>query len=114
MIPNRRAATRSSSAHKQEYNKIKEVVDYLNQISGRKFQAKGQGLSFISGRLSEGYTVEDCKLVCDFKWNDPKFDKQYFRPQTLFRQSNFEGYLFAARERQPSQPQKKVYTNDPV
>ena len=90
---------RASGEHKQEQLiHIKEVVDFLNEISSRHYQPKGQNASFISGRLSEGYSVDDLKAVCTFKWNDPKFDKQYFRPTTLFRSSNFEGYLAAARE----------------
>lgn len=91
---------RTSDEHKQTQSKhIKEVIDFLNKLSNRHYKPKGQNASFINARLEEGYSVDDLKAVCSFKWNDPKFDKQYFRPTTLFRPSNFEGYLAAARER---------------
>jgi uncharacterized phage protein (TIGR02220 family) len=91
---------RATDEHKQTQDKhIKEVVSFLNEVSNRNFQPKGQNASFINARFEDGYSVDDLKTVCLFKWNDPKFDKQYFRPTTLFRDSNFEGYLSTARER---------------
>jgi len=91
----------------------KEILEHLNKISGRKFQPTKTNLDPIKGRLNEKFTPEDLKLVCDFKWQDEKLDKQYFRPSTLFRPSNFEGYLYAAREKMPSQaPKQKQFCPD--
>ena len=73
---------------------IREIILYFNEKTGKKFRIDPQG--FISGRLNDGYTVEDCKKVIDIKtaqWlNDPENNK-WLRPLTLFRPSNFEGYF---------------------
>ncbi|GAG15849.1 unnamed protein product, partial [marine sediment metagenome] len=77
--------------HKED---IAHVILYLNEKTGKNFKA--DSLNYISGRLNDGYTVEDCKKVIDIKtaqWlNDPENNK-WLRPLTLFRPSNFEGYL---------------------
>lgn len=73
---------------------IREIILYFNEKTGKKFGADAGG--FISARLNDGFTIEDCKKVIDIKtaqWlNDPENNK-YLRPLTLFRPSNFEGYL---------------------
>ena len=49
----------------------------------------------IHARLKDGYTEDDFKTVIDKKfaeWKGTEWEK-YLRPQTLFRPSNFEGYL---------------------
>ena len=74
-------------------SKAREVIDYLNEIGGRAFSYSDSNLKPIIGRLDEDHTLEECKLVIDRKWEDKDFDKKYFRPVTLFRASNFEGYL---------------------
>jgi uncharacterized phage protein (TIGR02220 family) len=72
-----------------------EIIDYLNQKTGKKYRHAKAHLSVISARLKEGFTLEDCKRVIDIKtaqWlNDEK--EKYLRPETLFRPSKFEGYL---------------------
>lgn len=80
---------------------IKVVVDYLNEKSRSNFTVKNeQTRKSITARLKEGYTVEDFKIVIDAKvkdWSDDDKMKDFLRPQTLFRPSNFEAYLNAAR-----------------
>lgn len=86
---------------KEREKKIKEdrnevamsVVDSLNNISGKNFGYGEATLEPIRGRLSEGFSKENCETVLKNKWNDDKFDKKYFRPSTLFRPANFEAYL---------------------
>jgi len=79
---------------KEERNEIaKSVILFLNNISGKNFGVGEANLEPIRGRLSEGFTKEDCEKVLRTKWNDEKFDKKYYRPTTLFRPSLFEGYL---------------------
>jgi len=79
---------------KKHKESIKQIILYLNEKTGKNF--KMDSLNYISGRLNDGYTVEDCKKVIDMKtsqWlNDPE-NNQWLRPKTLFRPSNFEGYL---------------------
>lgn len=88
---------------KVKYTKVKytkhivEIISYLNTLSGKNFKPESKNTQkLISGRLAEGYTVDQFKKVIDTKvteWgNDPKME-QYLRPDTLFRPSNFESYL---------------------
>ena len=69
------------------------VIDYMNSLAGKGFQYKDHSLSKIRGRLSDGFTVEQCFQVVKNKWEDPDFKAKYFRPITLFRPSLFESYL---------------------
>lgn len=77
-------------------NDIKDIVEYLNEKSGKSFKTSNQATQeFINARLSDGYTVEDFKKVIDTKvteWTGTE-QEQYIRPNTLFRPSNFEAYL---------------------
>jgi uncharacterized phage protein (TIGR02220 family) len=77
------------------------VLNYMNESLGTKYKSTTVShIENINGRLSEGHSVEDCKLVIDSKkseWiNDPKM-AGYLRPQTLFQAGKFQGYLMAAK-----------------
>lgn len=106
----------SAEMPQSKVNRIKEdilcVVQRLNEVSGRAFRATTSGTSKpISGRLNDGFSVEDCYAVIDFKvrqWlNDSKMS-QYIRPSTLFGSEKFEGYLMDAK----TQVKKQVKTSD--
>lgn len=76
--------------------KIKEIVEYLNQKTGKNFKYNTQKTqSCIKARLKEGFDVDDFKTVINLKteqWGkDPKMSV-YLRPETLFG-TKFEGYL---------------------
>ncbi|GEM_PF-1146433 len=76
---------------------IEEIINYLNNRTNKSFSVKSkETVKLIKGRLNEGYNVEDFKKVIDNrceKWlNDEKM-KEFLRPSTLFRPSNFENYL---------------------
>lgn len=76
---------------------IDSVIYYLNRKTGKNFRPKAKAnRSFVSGRLADGFTVEDCKRVIETKaaqWlGDPRMSA-YLRPSTLFSQSKFEAYL---------------------
>ena len=74
-----------------------DVLEHFNRVTGRKFQ-KPKGLASI---LKAGYTVEDVKLVIEYQakeWMGTDMQK-YLRPETLFRESKFEGYLNNAMQR---------------
>lgn len=81
------------------------VLNYLNESLGTKYKTStASHIENINGRLADGHTVEDCKLVIDAKkrdWlNDPKMSG-YLRPQTLFQTGKFQGYLISAKTKQP-------------
>ncbi|HBR4790018.1 conserved phage C-terminal domain-containing protein [Klebsiella pneumoniae] len=76
-----------------------EVLTYLNQVSGSRFQKSKTSLENIRARLREGHTVPDLKLVIDVKhehWHGNDEQYQYMRPETLFGPKKFEGYLQSA------------------
>lgn len=84
-----------SSSKKNPYIPFQEIVEYLNQKSGKDFKwqvKETQGK--IRARWKDGFSLEDFKHVIDVKcnqWlNDPKMVK-FIRPKTLFG-TNFEGY----------------------
>lgn len=76
--------------------KVKEVISYLNEKTGRRFSTKTKPTQeAINARLSEGWTVEDFKLAIDNQvkeWTGTDFEK-YLTPDTLFRPSKFEKYV---------------------
>jgi len=76
---------------------IKTIVSYLNEKTGKAFHDDSKSAKkHISGRLSEGFAIDDFKTVIDNKageWmGDPKFEK-FLRPETLFCLDHFESYL---------------------
>lgn len=93
---------RSKNKNKEKPNgkwleEIAETVNYLNEKTGKSFKPNtAQTRKLISGRLNDGYTVDDFKKVIDVKFNEWGQDdkmKNYVRPETLFSPSKFEAYL---------------------
>ena len=76
---------------------VDAVLAYLNERTGKRFTLGGRAnRSFVSGRLADGFTVDDCKRVIDTKaaqWMGDARMSAYLRPSTLFSQSKFEAYL---------------------
>ena len=79
-----------------------EVLEFLNTKTGRKYRGlDGNGhptvnLKLIIDRMKTGIDVQDFKTMIARKHRDWSADdkmKQYLRPSTLFRASNFEQYL---------------------
>lgn len=90
--------------NEQLAKQIDEVLAYLNEKADKRFSLKSQAnRSFISGRLHEGFSVADCKLVIDEQvscWLGHQELEKYLRPMTLFRPANFESYLNNALSKQ--------------
>jgi uncharacterized phage protein (TIGR02220 family) len=87
-------------------NIFKEIISYLNDKANTKFKDGNKANQrIISGRLDEGYKLEDFKTVIDnmvAKWKGTEWE-QYLRPQTLFQASKFENYLnFTKPETKPT------------
>jgi len=73
-----------------------EIIDYLNQKTGRDFRSSTpKTKTLIQVLWHQGFRVEDFHRVIDNKTKDwithPKYSK-YLRPETLFG-NKFEGYL---------------------
>lgn len=83
----------------RDFSEVDSVIDHLNEKIGSNYEHSKNSREPISGRMADGNSVEDCKLVIDFKVNDwlGTDQEQYLRPNTLFRPKNFPGYLFAAQ-----------------
>ena len=75
---------------------IKEIIDYLNLCTNRKFTYKNESNNKnIRARLKEGYTVDDFKKIIDIKcqnWKGTEWEN-FLRPETLFSAKHFESYL---------------------
>ena len=72
----------------------KDILNYLNDVTGRKYKNSKQTNKYIQARLNDGYTLEDFKTVIDKKakqWLNTEMN-QYLRPCTLFS-NKFDGYL---------------------
>jgi len=71
------------------------VLKTLNEKAKKQYKPTKTNLAFITSRLKEGFTIEDCFRVIDNKvaqWlNDDKFN-QYLRPSTLFNAEKFSQY----------------------
>lgn len=76
-------------------DEIFEIVDYLNEKTGRSFKANSKNAQrHINARLTEGYKVDDFKYVIDIKaakWMGTSME-QFCRPETLFG-NKFDSYL---------------------
>jgi len=82
--------------NKENKEIIKEIIDYLNLKSGKKFKDNSKNtISIITARLKEKFTLDDFKKVIDIKstkWKDDAKMNEYLSPETLFS-TKFESYL---------------------
>lgn len=78
-------------------NIVNTIIDYLNVKAGTHYKPTTRSyIKEITGRLKEGYKLDNFKYVIDVKvaeWKDDKKMRQYLNPETLFRVSNFDRYL---------------------
>ena len=85
----------SNNAHDESIHA--DIIAFLNEQTGSRFKPTiKRTKDLITGRLKEGYTVEDFKRVIAFKakeWGRDPHMKKFLKPSTLFAQSNFEAYL---------------------
>lgn len=86
---------------------IKQVISYLNEKTGSNYRPTTDSTKrHLNARLSEGFTVDDCKKVIDKKaqeWKGTELEK-YLRPETLFG-TKFESYLNQTGKTAPQKPQ---------
>lgn len=82
---------------------------WFNEQTGRHFENIESNRRKVNGRLNDGYTKSDIEKVVTFqskKWKGTD-QKEYLRPSTLFRPSNFENYLNDANEYYNQNPTTK-------
>lgn len=86
----------SGQATTQPRPPYKEIIDYLNEKTGKNFSHVAKGnKKLISGRFNDGNSLEVFKHVIDVKvadWIDDTGMKTYLKPETLFNSLNFDKY----------------------
>ena len=78
----------------------REVLWHLNKVCGAKHTEAQSSMGHIKSRIADGFTVEELRLVVDYKhvhWEGTS-DYQYMRPKTLFIPGNLPGYLQSANK----------------
>lgn len=85
-----------SGSKEQDNIPYKEIVDYLNEKTGKNFKVGTDATRrVIKARFAEKNTLEDFKKVIDIKsaeWRNDAKMQRYLQPSTLFG-TKFEGYL---------------------
>jgi uncharacterized phage protein (TIGR02220 family) len=80
----------------QFQSQAQEILEFLNEKTGREYRPVDTNLKLIIARLKSGATVGKCFQVIAKKtreWkNDPKM-AEYLRPATLFNATKFEQYI---------------------
>ncbi|MGR8826841.1 phage replisome organizer N-terminal domain-containing protein [Leuconostoc citreum] len=100
-----------SGSDEPDHVPYKEIVDYLNEKTGKKFKSGTDSTKrVIRARFNEGNSVNDFKSVIDVKskeWlGDMKMAK-YLQPSTLFG-TKFEGYLNQSATELPKKDLSKM------
>lgn len=88
----------------------KDVIDYLNQVTGSAFRYAKAHQRVIEARVKEKFTLDDFKKVIDTKsaqWKGTNM-QTYLRPSTLFQASKMDGYLQESRMTIPKSNDEKT------
>jgi uncharacterized phage protein (TIGR02220 family) len=73
-----------------------ELLQFLNEKTGRAYRPVDTNLKFIMARLKTGATVMNCRQVIAKKtreWKGNVIMDEYLRPATLFNAVKFEQYM---------------------
>lgn len=96
--------TENGTESEQTNNTCTEVIEYLNLKAQTRYRTSTPKTKrLIRARLSEGFILDDFKIVIDNKcadWKGTEWEK-FLRPETLFG-TKFEGYLNARQTVQKS------------
>jgi uncharacterized phage protein (TIGR02220 family) len=73
-----------------------DVLNFLNEKTGKRFRPVDTNLKMIITRLKTGATVMECRQIIAMKyreWSKNPDMVKYVRPETLFGTKKFESYL---------------------
>lgn len=73
-----------------------EILEYFNQIAGKRFKPIKSNLNPIRARLKDGYSFEEIQQVIQLKtieWKNNETMSVHLCPTTIFRPSNFDKYV---------------------
>lgn len=79
---------------------IHEVIKFMNELYGRRFDPKKTDTLTSLSSLLKTYSEKDIKLVIANRyeeWKDDSVMKVHLNPSTIFRKKNFEKYLNEAQ-----------------
>jgi uncharacterized phage protein (TIGR02220 family) len=91
----RALSTSQSTTRKLFKNDAIEVLNFLNEKTGRFYRAEDSNIDLIIARLQSGITMQNLRAIIAKKcreWNDDVTMKKYLRPKTLFNKTNCEQY----------------------
>jgi uncharacterized phage protein (TIGR02220 family) len=77
----------------------KDILEFLNEKTGRKYRPVPANLKLIIARLKQGYTPAQCRAVIAIKrrqWQDDEKMREFLRPATLFNDTKFNQYVAEA------------------
>ena len=72
-----------------------EILEFLNEKTGRHYRPTPVNLNFIMARFREGYSKEEMRAVIAMKVREWQYDdkmRKYLRPATLFNCEKFNQY----------------------
>lgn len=100
-----------SGSKEQDNIPYKEIVDYLNEKTGKNFKSGTDATRrVIKARFAEKNTLADFKKVIDVKsaeWRTDAKMQRYLQPSTLFG-TKFEGYLNQSTTGSPKKDLSKM------
>ena len=72
-----------------------EILEFLNERTGRSYRSTETNLKFIMQRLESGITPDQCRQIIVRKQKEWKGTSAevYLRPATLFNQTKCEQYI---------------------
>ena len=73
-----------------------QILQYLNELAGKRFKPIKSNLTPIAARLKDGYTVQELKEIVQVKtleWKNNEVMNAHLCPTTLFRPSNTDKYI---------------------
>tara|TARA_R110002050_G_scaffold117237_2_gene233988 strand:+ start:373 stop:1119 length:747 start_codon:yes stop_codon:yes gene_type:complete len=89
-----------SEAEKRDDPNVFEVINFMNKLYGRNFQADSKyATKELRARLTE-HSVEDIKQVVAnryVEWKDDAVMEKHLNPTTIFRPSKFDKYIEEAK-----------------
>lgn len=97
-IPVNKPNTSMSSSNEHDESLVsatKQIIEKINQLSGRKFRVTDSAKRLVKPRLVD-YTLDELLEMLEYKWNDwSDWDGRYnaFQPETLFRAKNTDKYI---------------------
>jgi len=85
----------SCSVKPNQISLAKEIINFLNEKTGKRFRDTPANIAPIVARLKEGYADRDFRIVIARKvreWGTDEKMMGYLRPKTLFNATNFNQY----------------------